>query len=201
MTFLFELLVVGLLITLLARVNRIERQSARAAQQLDEALRRLGAGLPAAQHPSPSAPSFSDASFPAPSRPAVPHQDSPPVSVPPPTPLGAPPFPVPGVPKLTPPLPQFPAQPTAVPRPTRPPQAPPAAPRPPAWWPAINLGAPEYSRARMSVIGGGLVIAGLAWTLRSLGLPGWTTLAAVYAFAALLWLTARSVPQPVAGAL
>lgn len=69
------------------------------------------------------------------------------------------------------------------------------------WMPDLDLGAPEFSRARMSVIGGGLVIGGLAWTLRALSLPGWTTLVAVYAFAALLWWTARGVPQPVAGAL
>ncbi|UQN06487.1 hypothetical protein [Deinococcus sp. QL22] len=213
MTLLFELVIVGLLVMLLTRVNRIEKQSERAAKQLDEALRRLEAGVLAAQKPrTDGAPSFpaaslqavSPAAAPASRPPTQPHFTVPDVLA----------TPAPTLPKLAPPLPQFTGTPVkqagasaaTLPQPTgaakqHQPAAPARTHAPPAWWPAINLSAPEYSRARMSVIGGGLVIAGLAWTLRSLGLPGWTALAAVYAFAALLWITARSVPQPVAGAL
>ncbi|GGR89351.1 hypothetical protein [Deinococcus sedimenti] len=93
------------------------------------------------------------------------------------------------------------AAPAAVVVPPAWPDEPPPQPVRRRWMPDLDLGAPEFSRARMSVIGGGLVIGGLAWTLRALSLPGWTTLVAVYAFAALLWWTARGVPQPVAGAL
>ncbi|WP_216328263.1 hypothetical protein [Deinococcus aestuarii] len=77
--------------------------------------------------------------------------------------------------------------PAAPPRPTRP--------RGPSLWD------PAYSRARISVIGGVLVLGGLAFTLRELGAPGWTRLLAVFAFGALLYLNARRVPWPVSGAL
>ncbi|MFC4640238.1 hypothetical protein [Deinococcus hohokamensis] len=193
MPFLFDLFVAVVLVTLLLRSARLERK-------LDEALRRLTAlqqdtvapvSPPAhpEQAPPPAAvPPFAGgtaltfpqkSSWPAPqplARP-VPERDA----ASPATARHLPPMPLPAAPEAA---PQRPAQ-----------------PRRRSWWPEIDLGAPEYSRARMSVIGGGLVIAGLAWTLRSLGLPGWTTLASVYGFAALLWLTARGIPQPVAGAL
>ncbi|WP_102125297.1 hypothetical protein [Deinococcus planocerae] len=71
----------------------------------------------------------------------------------------------------------------------------PARPRGPSLWD------PAYSRARISVIGGVLVLGGLAFTLRELGAPGWTRLLAVFAFGALLYLNARRVPWPVSGAL
>ncbi|MEF2279005.1 hypothetical protein V3W47_11915 [Deinococcus sp. YIM 134068] len=71
----------------------------------------------------------------------------------------------------------------------------PARPRGPSLWD------PEYSRARISVIGGVLVLGGLAFTLRELGAPSWTGLLAVFAFGGLLFLNARRVPWPVSGAL
>ncbi|WP_167757778.1 hypothetical protein [Deinococcus fonticola] len=64
-----------------------------------------------------------------------------------------------------------------------------------------SLWGPEYSRARISVFGGALVLGGLAFTLRALGWPAWTLLLAVFAFGAVLYGTARLVPWPVSGAL
>ncbi|THF86461.1 hypothetical protein E7T09_10055 [Deinococcus sp. KSM4-11] len=64
-----------------------------------------------------------------------------------------------------------------------------------------SLWAPEFSRARISVAGGLLVLGGLAFTLRALGAPAWTLLLAVFAFGALLYFNARRVPWPVSGAL
>ncbi|KQR15734.1 hypothetical protein [Deinococcus sp. Leaf326] len=84
-------------------------------------------------------------------------------------------------------------------------EAPPRTPRPrpprPGRRGSSALWAPEYSRARISVLGGALVLGGLAFTLRALGLPGWTLLLAVFAFGGLLYATARLVPWPVSGAL
>lgn len=71
----------------------------------------------------------------------------------------------------------------------------PSRPRGPSLW------GPEFSRARISVIGGALVLFGLAFTLRALGLPAWTLLLAVFAFGGLLYGVARHTPQPVSGAL
>ena len=67
----------------------------------------------------------------------------------------------------------------------------------PAGW----LWGPEFSRARISVFGGALVLGGLAWTLRALGLPAWTLLLTVFAFGGVLYGAARRVPWPVSGAL
>lgn len=64
-----------------------------------------------------------------------------------------------------------------------------------------SLWGPEFSRARISVFGGALVLSGLAFTLRALGLPAWTLLLAVFAFGVVLYSTARLVPWPVSGAL
>ncbi|BDP40610.1 hypothetical protein DAETH_05790 [Deinococcus aetherius] len=95
----------------------------------------------------------------------------------------------------------IPAEDTAPPPPVWPEDVPasvgpsPARPRGPSLWDPI------YSRARISVIGGVLVLGGLAFTLRELGAPGWTRLLAVFAFGALLYLNARRVPWPVSGAL
>ena len=78
----------------------------------------------------------------------------------------------------------------------------PAAPSPPhSAPPRPSLWGPEFSRARISVFGGALVLGGLAFTLRALGLPAWTLLLAVFAFGAVLYGTARLVPWPVSGAL
>lgn len=71
----------------------------------------------------------------------------------------------------------------------------------PAGPPRPSLWGPEFSRARISVFGGALVLGGLAFTLRALGLPAWTLLLAVFAFGAVLYATARLVPWPVSGAL
>lgn len=60
---------------------------------------------------------------------------------------------------------------------------------------------PQFSRARISLIGGVLVLGGLAFTLRALGAPAWTLLLAVFAFGGLLYFNARRVPWPVSGAL
>lgn len=81
--------------------------------------------------------------------------------------------------------------------PTAPPVAPPGPPRPrgPSLW------GPQFSRARISLIGGVLVLGGLAFTLRALGAPAWTLLVAVFAFGGLLYFNARRVPWPVSGAL
>ncbi|GGO35541.1 hypothetical protein [Deinococcus humi] len=76
--------------------------------------------------------------------------------------------------------------------------APPEAlprPRGPSLW------GPQFSRARISLIGGVLVLGGLAFTLRALGAPAWTLLLAVFAFGGLLYFNARWVPWPVSGAL
>lgn len=89
-------------------------------------------------------------------------------------------------------------------RPSSPPPVavPPAAQPPrPEPRPGLNLWGPEFSQARISVIGGALVLGGLAFTLRALGLPDWTLLLAVFAFGALLYGTARVSPWPVSGAL
>ncbi|GHF78792.1 hypothetical protein [Deinococcus ficus] len=191
MPLLFDLLLGVLLVIVLQRSARLERK-------LDEALRHLSALQPA----PPSSVTPPDAVVDTlPTGPTDPPQDP---HLPPVADRPRPVWPE-DLPATTPPAR------VTVPQPVTPapgllasPETSDAEPRPArsrAWMPDIDLGAPEYSRARMSVIGGGLVIAGLAWTLRALGLPGWTTLAAVYGFAALLWLTARSVPQPVAGAL
>ncbi|WP_309570221.1 hypothetical protein [Deinococcus sp.] len=75
---------------------------------------------------------------------------------------------------------------------------PPPAPRRPR---GPSLWAPEFSRARISVAGGLLVLGGLAFTLRALGAPAWTLLLAVFAFGGLLYFNARRVPWPVSGAL
>lgn len=191
MPLLFDLLLGVLLVIVLQRSARLERK-------LDEALRHLSALQPAPPRVMP--PSDAVVDTPTTGSTQTP-QDTP---VPVQTERLRPIWPE-DLPATTPPAR------VTVPQPVTPapgllasPETSVAEPRPArsrAWMPDIDLGAPEYSRARMSVIGGGLVIAGLAWTLRALGLPGWTTLAAVYGFAALLWLTARSVPQPVAGAL
>ncbi|WP_165795264.1 hypothetical protein [Deinococcus koreensis] len=77
----------------------------------------------------------------------------------------------------------------------------PAAPAPPARPRGPSIWGPEFSRARISVIGGALVLFGLAFTLRALGLPAWTLLLAVFAFGGLLYAVARHTPQPVSGAL
>ncbi|WP_192930842.1 hypothetical protein [Deinococcus sp. AJ005] len=86
------------------------------------------------------------------------------------------------------PTPAIPAPPLATP---------PAPPRPrgPSLW------GPQFSRARISLIGGVLVLGGLAFTLRALGAPAWTLLVAVFAFGGLLYFNARRVPWPVSGAL
>lgn len=191
MPLLFDLLLGVLLVIVLQRSARLERK-------LDEALRHLSALQPAP--PSSVTPPDAVVDTP-PTGPTGTLQDP---HLPPVADRPRPVWPE-DLPATTPPAR------VTVPQPVTPapgllasPETSDAEPRPArsrAWMPDIDLGAPEYSRARMSVIGGGLVIAGLAWTLRALGLPGWTTLAAVYGFAALLWLTARSVPQPVAGAL
>ncbi|ALW88178.1 hypothetical protein [Deinococcus actinosclerus] len=203
MALLTELLFGTLLIVLVARSVRTERK-------LDEALRRLDA-LRRAAPPAPEAAALEPAAAgvaPAPPVAAVPRPD-----LSPPAPQWAAPASPAAPGPVTPLHPggQWPdpvdaaravrAAPAELAAPPVWPDDPP--PRPPRrrWLAGVDLGAPAFSRARMSVIGGGLVIAGLAWTLRSLALPGWTTLAAVYAFAALLWWTARGVPQPVAGAL
>ncbi|CAM3431663.1 DUF2339 domain-containing protein [Deinococcus saxicola] len=92
-----------------------------------------------------------------------------------------------------PPLPTWPED-----QPATPPLAtPPAPPRPrgPSLW------EPQFSRARISLIGGVLVLGGLAFTLRALGAPAWTLLVAVFAFGGLLYFNARRVPWPVSGAL
>lgn len=195
MALLTELLFGTLLIVLVARSVRTERK-------LDEALRRLDA-LRRAAPPAPEAAAAGVA--PAPPVAAVPRPD-----LSPPAPQWAAPASPAAPGPVTPlapggqgpvPVDAVRAAPAELAAPPVWPDDPP--PRPPRrrWLAGVDLGAPAFSRARMSVIGGGLVIAGLAWTLRSLALPGWTTLAAVYAFAALLWWTARGVPQPVAGAL
>lgn len=77
----------------------------------------------------------------------------------------------------------------------------PAAPVPPVRPRGPSIWGPEFSRARISVIGGALVLFGLAFTLRALGLPAWTLLLAVFAFGGLLYAVARHTPQPVSGAL
>ena len=64
-----------------------------------------------------------------------------------------------------------------------------------------SLWGPEFSRARISLFGGALVLGGLAFTLDALGAPAWTLLLAVFAFAGLLYINARRVPWPVSGAL
>lgn len=84
-------------------------------------------------------------------------------------------------------------RPPGLPTPPQPTQATGAA-RPSLW-------GPEFSQARISVFGGALVLGGLAFTLRALGLPEWTLLVAVFAFGAVLYGTARLVPWPVSGAL
>lgn len=190
MPLLFDLLLGVLLVIVLQRSARLERK-------LDEALRHLSALQPA----PPSSVTPPDAVVDTlPAGPTDPPQDPhlPPVAD---RPRPVWPEDLPLIPPVhvTAPQPVTPETDPLAARETS--DAEPRSARSRAWMPDIDLGAPEYSRARMSVIGGGLVIAGLAWTLRALGLPGWTTLAAVYGFAALLWLTARSVPQPVAGAL
>ncbi|MDV6374398.1 hypothetical protein [Deinococcus arenicola] len=88
-------------------------------------------------------------------------------------------------------------QPTTLPIPAAPLPAPfkPPRPRGPSLW------GPEFSRARISLIGGVLVLGGLAFTLRALNAPGWTLLVAVFAFGGLLYFNARRVPWPVSGAL
>lgn len=191
MPLLFDLLLGVLLVIVLQRSARLERK-------LDDALRHLAALQPAPPDPVTAPDAVVDT---PPNGPTGTPQDT---HLPPMANRPRPVWPE-DLPATTPPAR------VTVPRPVTPapglvasPETSDAEPRTVrsrAWMPDIDLGAPEYSRARMSVIGGGLVIAGLAWTLRALGLPGWTTLAAVYGFAALLWLTARSVPQPVAGAL
>ncbi len=90
-------------------------------------------------------------------------------------------------------LPQWPEDQPASPI-SAPPEAPPR-PRGPSLW------GPQFSRARISLIGGVLVLGGLAFTLRALGAPAWTLLLAVFAFGALLYFNARRVPWPVSGAL
>ncbi|WP_027462173.1 hypothetical protein [Deinococcus ficus] len=191
MPLLFDLLLGVLLVIVLQRSARLERK-------LDEALRHLSALQPA----PPSSVTPPDAVVDTlPTGPTDPPQDP---HLPPVAERPRPVWPE-DLPATTPSARVTPPQSVVeVTGPLAAPETSDAEPRPVrsrSWLPDIDLGAPEYSRARMSVIGGGLVIAGLAWTLRALGLPGWTTLAAVYGFAALLWLTARSVPQPVAGAL
>ena len=78
------------------------------------------------------------------------------------------------------------------------PQAPPA---PPPKLPGPSLWGPEFSRARISLFGGALVLGGLAFTLEALGAPAWTLLLSVFAFAGLLYFNARRVPWPVSGVL
>ncbi|CAM4180024.1 hypothetical protein [Deinococcus marmoris] len=85
-------------------------------------------------------------------------------------------------------------QPT-IPVPPVAPQTAPTRPRGPSLW------GPQFSRARISLIGGVLVLGGLAFTLRALGAPAWTLLVAVFAFGGLLYFNARRVPWPVSGAL
>lgn len=80
-------------------------------------------------------------------------------------------------------------------QPSQAPPLAPARPRGPSIW------EPQFSRARISIIGGFLVLGGLAFTLQAVGAPAWTLLVAVFAFGALLYFNARRVPWPVSGAL
>ncbi|MBZ9750017.1 hypothetical protein K7W42_03975 [Deinococcus sp. HMF7604] len=104
------------------------------------------------------------------------------------------PVPLPAHETLPPAIPAAP-EPPRWPEDDRPQAAPPRPPRGPSVW------GPEFSQARISIIGSLLVLGGLAFTLRALGAPAWTLLLLVFTFGGVLYGTARRVPWPVSGAL
>lgn len=67
--------------------------------------------------------------------------------------------------------------------------------------PALSFWSPELGRARISLLGGGLSLGGLAYFLWALGFPTWTLLLVLFCFSALIYHTANLVPWPVSGAL
>lgn len=158
------------------RAERLQREVA----QLSQRLSRLEAGAAPAEAPVPAPAAKPDIEWPTPDLTPGTSPDAPPPA------LGrtAAQRPPAAPPRATPPLDSPPTE------------TPAAAPRP-----GLNLWGPEFSQARISVMGGALVLGGLAFTLRALGLPDWTLLLAVFAFGALLYGTARVSPWPVSGAL
>ena len=189
---LFVLLVTVLAITALVRANAAQQRAADAEREvglLRNELLALRAEL-VGERPAPgpgSVPLVPLPDFPTPD--ALAEAEDVPVSAPPP--VSAPlPEPLPAAPALTvwPEDIQQPSPPKSGKRPNSRPAGP-------------SLWGPEFSRARISVFGGALVLGGLAFTLRALGLPAWTLLLAVFAFGGVLYGTARLVPWPVSGAL